>query len=127
MDPAIQPPVRRTRIDAGEVKLAVTQRGDPGRPTVVCVHGYPDTQAVWDELAELLADRFHVVSYDVRGAGASTAPGGTAGYAFPFLIADLEAVITAVRPGRPVHLGGDDSGSSQSSEALSTHPPAGRA
>ena len=126
MDPAIPHPVRRSRIDAGEVKLAVTQRGDPGRPTVVCVHGYPDTQAVWDELAELLADRFHVVSYDVRGAGASTAPGGTAGYAFPFLIADLEAVITAVSPDRPVHLVGHDWGSIQSWEAVSTPRLAGR-
>ena len=56
-----------TRCDAagstpGDVKLAVIQRGDPAHPTVVLVHGYPDTQAVWDELAELLADRFHVVS-----------------------------------------------------------------
>ena len=102
MDPTGPPaphPVRRSRIDAGDVKLAVTQRGDPAHPTVVLVHGYPDTQAVWDELAELLADRFHVVSYDVRGAGASTAPGSTAGYAFPLLIGDLEAVIQRGEPG----------------------------
>ena len=108
------------------MKLAVTRRGDPARPTVVLVHGYPDTSAVWDELAELLTDRFHVVSYDVRGAGASTAPGSTAGYAFPRLIADLEAVITEVSPDRPVHLVGHDWGSLQCWEAVSTPRLAGR-
>ncbi len=124
--PAAQQSAHRSRIDAGDVKLAVTQRGDPAHPTVVLVHGYPDTQAVWEELAGLLADRFHVVSYDVRGAGASTAPGSTAGYAFPLLIADLEAVIRAVSPDRPVHLVGHDWGSLQCWEAVSTPRLAGR-
>ncbi len=119
-------PVRRSRIDAGDVKLAVTRRGNPEHPTVVLVHGYPDTQAVWDELAGLLADRFHVVSYDVRGAGSSTAPGSTQGYAFPLLIADLEAVIGEVSPVRPVHLVGHDWGSLQCWEAVSTPRLAGR-
>ncbi len=126
MDLAPPQQVRRTRLDAGDVQLAVTQRGDPAHPTVVFVHGYPDTQAVWDELAGLLAARFHVVSYDVRGAGESTAPGGTAGYAFPLLIADLEAVIKEVSPDRPVHLVGHDWGSLQCWEAVSTPSLAGR-
>jgi NAD(P)-dependent dehydrogenase (short-subunit alcohol dehydrogenase family)/pimeloyl-ACP methyl ester carboxylesterase len=129
MDPtglAAPHPVRRSRIDAGDVKLAVTQRGNPAHPTVVLVHGYPDTQAVWDELAGLLADRFHVVSYDVRGAGASTAPSSTADYTFPLLTGDLEAVIRAVSPDRPVHLVGHDWGSLQCWEAVSTPRLAGR-
>jgi NAD(P)-dependent dehydrogenase (short-subunit alcohol dehydrogenase family)/pimeloyl-ACP methyl ester carboxylesterase len=124
--PATPHRVRRSRLDAGDVKLAVTQRGDPAQPTVVLVHGYPDTQAVWDELAELLEARFHVVSYDVRGAGASTAPGSVAGYAFPLLIADLEAVIREVSPDQPVHLVGHDWGSLQCWEAVSTPRLAGR-
>src|SRR5579875_2104194 len=129
MDPTGLParqPVRSSRLDAGDVKLAVFQRGNPSDPTVVLVHGYPDTHAVWDELAELLAGRFHVVSYDVRGAGASTAPAGTEGYAFPLLIADLEAVIKEVSPDRPVHLVGHDWGSLQCWEAVSTPRLAGR-
>jgi NAD(P)-dependent dehydrogenase (short-subunit alcohol dehydrogenase family)/pimeloyl-ACP methyl ester carboxylesterase len=124
--PAVPHPVRRSRLDAGDVKLAVIERGDPAHPTVVLVHGYPDTSGVWDELAGLLAGRFHVVSYDVRGAGASTAPGSTAGYAFDRLTADLEAVIAEVSPDRPVHLVGHDWGSLQGWEAVSTPRLAGR-
>jgi NAD(P)-dependent dehydrogenase (short-subunit alcohol dehydrogenase family)/pimeloyl-ACP methyl ester carboxylesterase len=129
MDPTGQAathPVRRSRIDAQDVKLALVQRGDPAHPTVVLVHGYPDTSGVWDELAELLASRFHVVAYDVRGAGASTAPGSTEGYVFARLIADLEAVIKEVSPDRPVHLVGHDWGSLQCWEAVSTPRLAGR-
>jgi NAD(P)-dependent dehydrogenase (short-subunit alcohol dehydrogenase family)/pimeloyl-ACP methyl ester carboxylesterase len=124
--PATSQQVRSSRLDAGDVKLALFQRGDPAHPTLVMVHGYPDTHAVWDELAELLADRFHVVSYDVRGAGASTAPGSTAGYAFPRLICDLETVIKEVSPDEPVHLVGHDWGSLQCWEAVSTPRLAGR-
>jgi NAD(P)-dependent dehydrogenase (short-subunit alcohol dehydrogenase family)/pimeloyl-ACP methyl ester carboxylesterase len=124
--PAASHPVRRSRLDAGDVKLALIQRGDPAHPTIVLVHGYPDTSGVWDELAELLAHRFHVVAYDVRGAGASTAPGSTDGYVFARLIADLEAVIKEVSPDRPVHLVGHDWGSLQCWEAVSTPRLAGR-
>ncbi|HEY2442672.1 MAG TPA: SDR family oxidoreductase [Streptosporangiaceae bacterium] len=116
----------RSRLDAGDVQLAVTRRGDPAHPTVLLVHGYPDTQAVWDEVAERLEDRFHVVTYDVRGAGASTAPDSTEGYAFALLTADLEAVIREVSPDRPVHLVGHDWGSLQCWEAVSTPSLAGR-
>ena len=52
--------------------------------------------------------------------------GSTADYAFPLLTADLEAVIRAVSPDRPVHLVGHDWGSLQCWEAVSTPRLAGR-
>ncbi|MFC7744365.1 alpha/beta fold hydrolase [Nocardiopsis composta] len=60
---------------ADGLPLAVHERGDPAAPTVLCVHGYPDNSSVWDGVAARLADRYHVVAYDVRGAGASPLPG----------------------------------------------------
>ncbi|MEU5157858.1 alpha/beta fold hydrolase, partial [Glycomyces sp. NPDC021274] len=58
----------------GGIELCVAELGDPDRPTVMLVHGYPDSKEVWSEVARRLADRFHVVLYDVRGCGRSTAP-----------------------------------------------------
>ena len=29
------------------VELAIREMGDPDRPTVVLVHGYPDTSSTW--------------------------------------------------------------------------------
>ena len=45
------------------------KHGDTSKPTVVLVHGYPDDHHVWDLVVERLRNRFHVGTYDVRGAG----------------------------------------------------------
>ena len=97
------------------VELAVREWGEPDRSTVILLHGYPNTSAIWTDVAEQLAVRFHVVAYDVRGAGGSTRPWGPgdAGYAMPCLLDDLDAVIKAVRPDSPVHLVGHGWGALQ--------------
>jgi pimeloyl-ACP methyl ester carboxylesterase len=95
------------------VKLAVYEAGDPAAATVVAIHGYPDNASVWDGVTQLLRDRYHVVSYDVRGAGHSAAPADRAGYRLDQLEADLAAVIEAASPDRPVHLLAHDWGSIQ--------------
>jgi pimeloyl-ACP methyl ester carboxylesterase len=95
------------------VKLAVYEAGPPGAATIVAIHGYPDDASVWDGVLQLLRDRFHVVSYDVRGAGRSSAPTNRAGYRLDQLEADVNSVIEAVSPDRPVHLLAHDWGSIQ--------------
>ncbi|GGL37937.1 alpha/beta fold hydrolase [Planomonospora parontospora] len=112
--------VRRIRGDG--LDLAVYEQGDPARPTVVLVHGYPDDHRVWDPVAAELAERWHVVSYDVRGAGASDRPRGREPYSLARLAADLAAVLDAVAPTGPVHLAGHDWGSIQGWEAVCTMP-----
>ncbi len=107
-----------TVITVDGLGLAVFERGEPEAPTIVLVHGYPDTSAVWNPVADLLASRFHVVTYDVRGAGASDAPATTAGYDLELLVADLASVLDAVSPSGPVHLVGHDWGSIQSWHAV---------
>ncbi len=117
---------RHRVVDTGEVRLAVTERGDANRPPILLVHGYPDTSSVWDEVAAGLSGRFHVATYDVRGAGASTAPRGTQGYRLARLLADLEAVIDEVSPDRPVHLVGHDWGAIQAWQAVAQTRLCGR-
>jgi NAD(P)-dependent dehydrogenase (short-subunit alcohol dehydrogenase family)/pimeloyl-ACP methyl ester carboxylesterase len=100
-------------VERGGIRLAVISAGDPAAPPIVFIHGYPDTKEVWAKLMEHLREEFHVVAYDVRGAGASSAPRGPAAYEFAHLAADLEAVLDAVAPGRRVHLVGHDWGGIQ--------------
>jgi pimeloyl-ACP methyl ester carboxylesterase len=95
------------------LELAVYEAGDPNAATIVAIHGYPDNASVWNGVVDLLRERFHVVSYDVRGAGQSAAPASRAGYRLDQLEADFTCVIDAFSPGRPVHLLAHDWGSIQ--------------
>jgi pimeloyl-ACP methyl ester carboxylesterase len=106
--------------------LAVYEAGDPVAPVVLLVHGYPDCAEMWRPVVARLADRFHVVSYDTRGAGASDAPPATLDYRLDRLVDDLAAVAAAVSPDRPVHLVGHDWGSVQGWAAVTADRLAGR-
>ncbi|MFE7312638.1 SDR family oxidoreductase [Streptomyces sp. NPDC057555] len=111
----------------GGIELCVAELGDPDRPTVVLVHGYPDSKEVWSEVARGLAERFHVVLYDVRGCGRSTAPRPLrGGFTLEKLTDDFLAVVDAVSPDRPVHLVGHDWGSVQSWEFATVRRTEGR-
>jgi NAD(P)-dependent dehydrogenase (short-subunit alcohol dehydrogenase family)/pimeloyl-ACP methyl ester carboxylesterase len=101
--------IKRTVSGAG-AELSLLEAGDPQQPTVVFIHGYPDTKEMWDAVLERLQGVFHLVAYDVRGAGESSAPRGPAAYDFRHLAGDLEAVIREVAPGRRIHLVGHDWG-----------------
>ncbi|WP_407110625.1 SDR family oxidoreductase [Streptomyces sp. DSM 116494] len=118
---------RERRVRTGGVELCVAELGDPGRPTLVLVHGYPDSKEVWSEVAPRLAERFHVVAYDVRGHGRSTAPRPLrGGFTLEKLTDDFLAVVDAVSPDRPVHLVGHDWGSVQSWEFVTVGRAKGR-
>ncbi|MET7679483.1 SDR family oxidoreductase [Streptomyces sp. NPDC005423] len=118
---------RERRVRTGGVELCVAELGDPASPTVVLVHGYPDSKEVWSEVAAHLAGRFHVVLYDVRGHGRSTAPRPLrGGFTLEKLTDDFLAVVDAVSPDRPVHLVGHDWGSVQSWEFVTVARTEGR-
>lgn len=126
--------MQRVRVDDG-VELAVRvyepsehpgrEAGDPV-PTLVCVHGYPDNASLWDGVVAELAGRFRLVTYDVRGAGASGKPREREAYVLDRLAADLAAVIDAVSPDRPVHLLAHDWGSIQTWHAVTGERLRGR-
>ncbi|MEU9285816.1 SDR family oxidoreductase [Streptomyces sp. NPDC048275] len=118
---------RERWIRTGGVELCVAELGDSAQPTVVLVHGYPDSKEVWSEVATRLAERFHVVLYDVRGHGRSTAPQPLrGGFTLEKLTDDFLAVVNAVSPDRPVHLVGHDWGSVQSWEFVTVERTEGR-
>ncbi|MCM9080541.1 SDR family oxidoreductase [Streptomyces sp. NBC_00160] len=118
---------RERRVSTGGIELCVVELGETGRPTVLLVHGYPDSKEVWSEVAERLATRFHVVLYDVRGHGRSTAPQPLrGGFTLEKLTDDFLAVADAVSPDRPVHLVGHDWGSVQGWEFATVARTEGR-
>ncbi len=103
--------VQRVRSNGAE--LAVVEAGNPSRPTLIFIHGYPDTKELWGDLFAILAQRYRLIAYDVRGSGESSAPRGSRAYDFERLADDLDAVIEAVAGDGPVHLVGHDWGAIQ--------------
>ena len=109
---------RSRRVPRGAFDLVVHEGGNPEGPTLVMVHGWPDTHRLWDGVARELADDFRLVAYDTRGQGDSVTSAPDSAFTLDALADDLFAVIDAVSPGTPVHVVGHDWGSIQAWEAV---------
>jgi pimeloyl-ACP methyl ester carboxylesterase len=116
--PRHEPPAQRLEVQGDGVRLQTYAWGRADGPTLLLVHGYPDNHEIWLPLVRELAAEYRIVAYDVRGHGASQVPRRLRDYRLDRLANDLEAVIRAVSPQRPVHLVAHDWGSIQSWEAV---------
>lgn len=126
LTPARLTPARRgdrviTQVKASDgVRLAVQEHGSRSKPTLVAVHGYPDNHTIWDRALPDLTEHYHVVTYDMRGAGDSDAPRERKAYQLDRVADDFVAVLNAVAPDQPVHLVAHDWGSIQAWHAITT-------
>ncbi len=109
---------------SGGVRIAVYEEGNPDGPTLVMVHGWPDSHVVWDGVVPLLADRFRLIRYDNRGVGKTSVPKPVSAYTMACYGDDFAAVTDAMAPGQPVHVLAHDWGSAGMWEYLS-RPGAG--
>ena len=109
--PAIQRVPQQFVDSTDGARIAVYEEGNREGPTVVLVHGFPDSHVLWDGVVPLLAERFRVIRYDNRGVGISSAPKPVAGYTMARFADDFAAVIGELSAGRPVHVLAHDWGS----------------
>lgn len=107
-----------------DVRIAVYEQGNPDGPTLVLVHGWPDSHVLWDGVVPFLADRFRIIRYDDRGVGKSSVPKAVSAYRMDRYADDFAAVVGAVSPGEPVHVLAHDWGSAAMWEYLA-RPDAG--
>ena len=103
--------------------LAVYEEGNPAGPTIVLVHGWPDSHVLWDGVVARLADSHRIIRYDNRGAGASSVPLGVPAYSVATLADDFAAVVAATAADAPVHVVAHDWGGATVWEYL-TRPEA---
>ena len=88
------------------------------------IHGYPQTRRCWDQVGELLADRFQVISFDLRGYGESAKPAAGPqgeGYSKREMATDVLAVLDHFDLGR-AHLVGHDRGGRLAYRSALDHP-----
>jgi pimeloyl-ACP methyl ester carboxylesterase len=95
----------RTRnVVNGDVSIHVREWGDPGNPAIVLLHGLRGYSGTWRNLAQALADRFHMIAFDARGRGESAWDAGQNYYTDAY-VSDLEAVVAACGLDRFVLIG----------------------
>ena len=88
---------------AGEVELFARTGGDPAKPALLLLHGYPQTHAIWHRVAQRLAADFSLVIPDLRGYGDSSKPIAAAGsdpthalYSKRAMAADMAALMNGL-------------------------------
>lgn len=75
-------------------KVFYREAGDPTRPTLVLLHGFPTSSFMFRDHIPLLADRFHVIAPDYIGFGHSDAPSvAEFDYSFENLTAHVAGLI----------------------------------
>ncbi len=79
---------RSARIQG--INIAYREAGNPARPTIVLLHGFPTSSHMFRELLPKLAARYHVVAPDYPGYGASDQP---ALAAFDYSFANFATVV----------------------------------
>lgn len=90
------------------VAIAAQAGGNPAGPEIVFAHGFSQSHACWDGQVNdpVLAEEFRLVTYDLRGHGASDKPRDPDRYRDDAIWAgDLHAVIIATGLERPVIVG----------------------
>lgn len=60
--------------DVAGVRLFYREAGDPSKPKIVLLHGFPSSTYSFHDLIPRLADRFHVIAPDYPGMGYTEAP-----------------------------------------------------
>ena len=86
----IRPDVVLRRVEVGEVSVFYREAGDPERPAILLLHGFPTSSHQFRDLIPRLADRYHVIAPDLPGFGFTTVAEG-----FDYSFAKLAEVIAA--------------------------------
>lgn len=111
------------RIEANGFEFRARVAGnEPNRPTVILLHGFPATSAMWKPLIPALASGgYRVVAFDQRGYSPGARPLEVDEYALPNLVSDVLAIADAVGA-QTFHLVGHDWGAAVGWATVLEHP-----
>ncbi len=66
--------IRFRTVDVDGTDIFYREAGDPSRPAILLLHGFPTASHMFRDLIPELADRYHVVAPDLPGFGQSAMP-----------------------------------------------------
>lgn len=89
------PTVRHRTDRIGDLEVFYREAGDPGRPTILLLHGFPTSSHMYRDLIHRLSADYHVVAPDYPGFGNSSMPSRDAfAYTFDSLADIVDALMT---------------------------------
>src|ERR1035437_8434959 len=59
------------RIAVNDIMVSYTDDGKSGAPSLIFIHGFPFIKSMWNHQVEVLKNKYHVITYDIRGHGNS--------------------------------------------------------
>ena len=65
---------RHKKIEIDGLDIFYREAGDPNKPTILLLHGFPTSSHMFRNLIPTLADEFHLIAPDYPGFGASSMP-----------------------------------------------------
>ena len=107
---------QRTNVNGVTINYV---RGGEG-PTVVLLHGYPQTWYAWHTVMPELARQYTVIAPDMRGTGDSDAP--SVGYDKNTLAGDVHGLLVQLGLDRSVRVVGHDIGAMVAYTYAAQHP-----
>jgi len=113
--------IRRIPIGTG-VTLNVATAGDPQKPAVILLHGFPESHRTWREIVPRLENDFYLVMPDQRGFAGSDLPQNVEDYKADTLIDDILALADALGIERFALVGHDWGGAISWAAALRGDP-----
>lgn len=91
--------MRHETVAANGLEFRCLLAGEPDRPLLLMLHGFPEYSGAWREVMERLSDEFFCVAPDQRGYGGSSKPEGVRSYVAGKLAADALGILDHYRPG----------------------------
>jgi pimeloyl-ACP methyl ester carboxylesterase len=88
--------VRRARLRG--LETAWREAGPENAPVLLCLHGYPDSPAVWEAQEQAFADRYRVVAPYARGASPSEPADDLGRYGRDAVALDCLGILEQVDP-----------------------------
>ncbi|XP_067000786.2 epoxide hydrolase 4 [Anabrus simplex] len=80
-------------IQLSEVKIHYVEKGDPSKPLMLFVHGFPEFWFSWRHQLKEFSKDYWTVALDMRGYGDSEKPSGTEHYQMKHLVNDLKELV----------------------------------
>ncbi|KAL1401314.1 hypothetical protein pipiens_006710 [Culex pipiens pipiens] len=94
-------------VEVNGVKLHYVEKGDPGKPLMLFLHGFPEFWFSWRHQLEEFSKDYWTVAVDLRGYGQSEGFDARAAYQIDVIVEDIRSLVRALGRDRVIVVGHD--------------------